>query len=105
MHQGPGDGLARYTDELGPILDTGAGFALLGIGLATLFEQKSQPDSPYTGWDYAGDVVSQIQLLFKFLLLTKGEEAEAVAMPLLLAVDAVVDVGAMVVQIGDVLEG
>jgi len=98
------EALARYA-ELGPLLDTGAGFALIGIALATLMEQVEQ-GSPYTGWDAANSLVPQVDRLFKFLILTKNEpETEVVTLPLLLVVDLVLGIGATVTQVGAAVVG
>ena len=43
--------------------------------------------------------------IFKFLILTKDTEAEAVALPLLLVIDFIVGVGSTVTAIGDAVEG
>jgi hypothetical protein len=97
--------LARYTDKLGPVLDTGAGFALTTLAAGTVTEQAVQ-GSPYTGWDCANSIVPQVSRVFKFLLLTKGNaEAEVVAVPLLLGVDLALGLGATVTQIGNAVEG
>ena len=96
--------LARYTDVAGPALDTGNGLALTAIAIVTAIEQAKDP-SEYTGWDQANSVMPAIGPIFKFLILTKDTEAEAVALPLLLVIDFIVGVGSTVTAIGDAVEG
>jgi hypothetical protein len=97
--------LARYTAELGPILDTGAGWVMTAIGIATLFEQ-AQSGSGYTGWDCANSLVPQIARGFKFLVLSKDDpEDSPIAMGILVIVDLVLGLGATVTQVGDAVAG
>ena len=96
--------LAKYTPELGPVLDTGVGAALTGIAIWTIVEQRKQ-GSPYTGWDAANSLVPQLGRAFKFLLLTKNTEAAPAAAVLTGVLDVVLGVGATVTQIGDAIEG
>jgi hypothetical protein len=96
--------LARYTDILGPVLDTGVGAALTGIAVTTMVKQLEQ-GAPYTGWDAANSLVPQVGRIFKFLLLTKDTEAEPVALVILLALDLILGIGATVTQVGSAVEG
>jgi hypothetical protein len=96
--------LARFSD-LGPVLDTGAGWALTGLAAVALIEQL-QPNSGYTGWDVANALVPQPGRGFKFLVLTKDDPDIAVfAAPILLAVDLVLGLGGTVTQIGSAVKG
>jgi hypothetical protein len=96
--------LARYSD-LGPGLDTGAGWMMTALGAATMIAQTAQ-GSGYTGWDAANSLIPQPARGFKFLVFSKDdEEAAPFAMALLVAVDAVIGVGSLVTQIGATVEG
>jgi hypothetical protein len=98
------EALARFS-ELGPVLDTGAGWALTGLGAVALVEQV-QPNSGYTGWDAANSLVPQPARGFKFLVLTKEDpEIAVVAAAILVIVDLVLGLGGTATQIGSAVEG
>jgi len=87
--------LARYTQELGPVLDTGSGFLLTGLGAATLAEQLG--DGSYTKWDCANSVVPQPGRLFRFLIL---DAPNPDSLAVLVGADVVVGIGSTITQIG-----
>lgn len=97
-------GLARYTDELGPVLDMGMGLALTGLAVAVVVEQAGDK-ADYTGWDQANALVPQIGRILKVLILTKDQPEEAVTMPILLVADVALGIGATVTQIGNAIDG
>jgi hypothetical protein len=94
------EGLARYTDTLGPILDSGIGFTLLGLGGAAMMYQI-RDGQEYSGWDIANSFIPQFQRPFRFLILSKDDEEVApFAMAALLATDVVVGFGSFATQLG-----
>jgi hypothetical protein len=96
--------LARFAD-LGPALDTGAGWVMTALGVSTLVEQTAS-GSGYSKWDEANDVLPQPARGFKFLVFNKDSEDPlqiAAAIGVLAAVDAVFAIGSMVTQIGSVV--
>ncbi|MGF6227801.1 hypothetical protein QFZ27_001756 [Inquilinus ginsengisoli] len=97
-------GLARFTDAVGPILDTAMGAVMVGLAVGVIIKQQ-QSKPPYTGWDQANAIVPQTGRLFKFLILAKDTEAAAIALPALLVIDLVLGLGSTVTQIGDAIVG
>lgn len=96
--------LARYTQTLGPVLDTGMGWVMAALAAAVVAEQHGAMP-PYTAWDQANALVPQCSRGFKFLILTKDTIAEAIGYPGLVFVDLAVGVGSTVTQIGDATQG
>lgn len=91
----------RYLTTVGPIIDTAFGLVLTGIGgAAAHFQLAEMP--PYTRWDPANDILSQVGRVFRFLLLfgdmilTTGG---------LMALDVILGFGAGATQIGVAIEG
>jgi hypothetical protein len=68
--------LAEFTAELGPILDTGLGLGMSGLGAATcIFMSKSNGE--YNGWDCANSIIPWPARFFKWCILGKDDEEAA----------------------------
>jgi hypothetical protein len=93
------DELIRFVPDLGPILDTGIGFGLLGLAAATVMYQARE-SKEYTGWDVANSLVPQFQRPFRFFILSKdNEEVAPFALGALTISDAVVGGGSFLTQL------
>jgi hypothetical protein len=98
--------LARYTNVLGPVLDTCAGCALAGVGVAALiFQKQAQPE--YTAWDCANSIVPQCARPLRFFILSKTTDPEfaPVAAGILIGADLLIGLGATATQVGAAVEG
>lgn len=96
--------LAEYTADLGPILDTGLGLAMSGLGAATCLAMSQ--DKNYNGWDCANSVVPWPARFFKWCILGKDEpEAAPILMAVLLGADILFGAGSTVTQIGSAVAG
>ncbi|HEX6545510.1 MAG TPA: hypothetical protein VF023_04325, partial [Bryobacteraceae bacterium] len=97
--------LAEFTAELGPILDTGLGLAMCGMGAATcLFMLKSGGE--YNGWDCANSIIPWPARFFKWCILGKDEpEAAPILAGILIGADVLFGAGSTVTQIGSAVAG
>ncbi|HXE13324.1 MAG TPA: hypothetical protein VN633_14455 [Bryobacteraceae bacterium] len=97
--------LAEFTAELGPILDTGLGLGMTGLGAATcMFMAKSNGE--YNGWDCANSIIPWPARFFKWCILGKDDaEAAPVLAAVLIGADALFGIGSTVTQIGSAVAG
>lgn len=96
--------VARFTETLGPILDSGFGLGLSAMGAATCIAlSKSQGE--YNGWDCANSIVPWPARFFKWCILSKDSEEAPVLAAVLLGADELFGIGSTVTQIGSAVAG
>jgi hypothetical protein len=97
--------LAEFTAELGPILDTGLGLGMCGMGAATCLS-LAKSGGEYNGWDCANSIIPWPARFFKWCILGKDEpEAAPVLAGILLGADVLFGAGSTVTQIGSAVAG